>query len=465
MRAWLYGGSDEAGGISDALYSGCSASTDTIQVSINYRVGPLGWFAYQGLGLTGNYGLSDQLLGLQWVQDNIAAFGGDPTRVMLFGESAGAYDTWALSSLPQAKSLMHAAVLESGIYRPLANLTTQSQSNEPFLDALNCSKTDISCLRSTSADVLVSTFTSMNNTPNFYGLTLDGVVIPMQPSTPLVPSIIGSNSNEGSLFMASAFDYNFALNQTDYDMMLYENWTPAQAELINKTYPTSMFASSLFPVFETMSLVFTHAYFRCPVRQLLSDTAAAGVPVWTYSFNHTPSCAWFGGFEEEGAAATAAVLDALGATHTAELAFVFGQTSHLAPPNGTCSMTAAEGALSARFRAAWDAVAADAAPGAGWPRYAASGSPGVNIMPDASWEIGAVDYSMCDFWDAITGSITGATNTTTTTNGTGDGTGTGTAIGTGISTIPTSGAMSIASPWWANMAAFLYMLLALLFWI
>lgn len=77
---WLYGGGNEAGGISDPTYDGCYATSDSIIVSINYRVGPLGFLALDSLGLNGNFGLQDQLLGLSWVQENIAAFGGDPVR-------------------------------------------------------------------------------------------------------------------------------------------------------------------------------------------------------------------------------------------------------------------------------------------------------------------------------------------------------------------------------------------------
>lgn len=78
VKVWLYGGSNEAGGISDPTYDGCYSAEDSIVVSINYRLGPLGFLALSDLGLRGNYGIQDQLLGLKWVQDNIKSFGGDP---------------------------------------------------------------------------------------------------------------------------------------------------------------------------------------------------------------------------------------------------------------------------------------------------------------------------------------------------------------------------------------------------
>jgi carboxylesterase type B len=81
VRVWVYGGGNQDGGISDPLYDGCNvASSDAIVVSINYRLGPLGFFALKEAAFNGNQGIQDILLGLQWVQDNIAAFGGDPVR-------------------------------------------------------------------------------------------------------------------------------------------------------------------------------------------------------------------------------------------------------------------------------------------------------------------------------------------------------------------------------------------------
>jgi carboxylesterase type B len=81
VKVFIYGGSDVTGGISNLLYDGCNlAASDAVFVSINYRLGPLGWLAVNGTQIKGNMALEDILLGLQWVQDNIRAFGGDPVR-------------------------------------------------------------------------------------------------------------------------------------------------------------------------------------------------------------------------------------------------------------------------------------------------------------------------------------------------------------------------------------------------
>ena len=85
MKVWIYGGGNTAGSISDPTYNGCNLATDSIVVSINYRLGPLGFLALDSAGIGGNFGIQDQLLGLSWVQKNIQAFGGDPVSVALAG--------------------------------------------------------------------------------------------------------------------------------------------------------------------------------------------------------------------------------------------------------------------------------------------------------------------------------------------------------------------------------------------
>ena len=88
VKVWIFGGSDAAGGIADGMYNGCNLATDAIVVTINYRLGPFGWLSLLSANLTGNYGLQDQLLALQWVQDNVASFGGDPVSRIGFSNYA-----------------------------------------------------------------------------------------------------------------------------------------------------------------------------------------------------------------------------------------------------------------------------------------------------------------------------------------------------------------------------------------
>jgi carboxylesterase type B len=81
VKVWVYGGSGTAGSVSEPLYNGCNLATDAVVVSMNYRLGAFGWFALETANLYGNYGAADIIQALDWVQENIAAFGGDPVRL------------------------------------------------------------------------------------------------------------------------------------------------------------------------------------------------------------------------------------------------------------------------------------------------------------------------------------------------------------------------------------------------
>ena len=121
VLVWIYGGGFGAGATSETTYNGKNlAKKGVILVSIAYRVGQLGFMAHPELSAensnnaSGNYGLLDMIAGLQWVKENIAAFGGDPNKVTIFGESAGGIAVSMLSASPLAKGLFHGAISQSG---------------------------------------------------------------------------------------------------------------------------------------------------------------------------------------------------------------------------------------------------------------------------------------------------------------------------------------------------------------
>src|SRR5208282_4202226 len=120
VMVWIYGGGFTAGATSVPTYNGANlAGKGVVVVSVAYRLGALGFLAHPELsaengGHSGNYGLLDQIAGLQWIKRNIAAFGGDPNRVTIFGESAGGMSVSMLAASPLAKGLFQGAVSESG---------------------------------------------------------------------------------------------------------------------------------------------------------------------------------------------------------------------------------------------------------------------------------------------------------------------------------------------------------------
>ncbi|KAI1376878.1 alpha/beta-hydrolase [Hypoxylon crocopeplum] len=409
VKVWLYGGSNEGGGVSDPTYNGCFSAVDSIVVSINYRLGPLGFLALSGLDLSGNYGTQDQLLGLRWVKENIARFGGDPEKVLLFGQSAGAIDGFILATLPEAPQLMRAAALESGSGRDLATVADAQVWYSQFLTAMNCSTPDLSCLRTAKTPALVAAAAAMpgptvltvntalvnNGTRSTWTPLVDGKVIREQPSASglKVPAIIGSNTNEGSLFVLGTYlgAVLLELTESDYDAFLTYNFGPL-ASRVNETYSVaSVFNGS---VSAAMSTVLTDVSYKCAGYRALLQAEKNGVPVWSYLFNHQPSCAWYSGIQADW-------LPYLGVTHTAEIPFVFNFTSGMPPPDGNCTFSASEQALSHTMSRAWTNMAEFGAPDdqSTWPTWTSDKSMGV-VFEDAM-NAGVVDYTSCPFWGEI----------------------------------------------------------------
>lgn len=383
---------------------------------MNFRLGPLGFLAYPDAGITGNYGIQDQLLALRWVQQEISSFGGDPDKVLLFGQSAGAMDSYLLSSLPQAPSLFRAVALESGGGRDSPSVADTKPVYAEYIRSLNCSLNDaLDCLRNASVATLnqttisldmsggnvlgADTFLEGNGSGNAWLAVVDGDIVPKNPASVgiRVPAIIGSNSNDGSLDVLSQYTTNVLnITQADYYDFLENSFGPLAA-IVNETYPWSAFvAASPVPGFSAMTTVITDYAYKCPAYRALQKAAANGIDAWAYNFNHTPSCAWYSGIPE-----SAEALELLGATHTSEIPFVLGWTSDLPRPGGSCNFTAPEVAISEFMLRAWTSMAADGRPANSsvWPAWTANGSTGITVSESVT--AGSLDYSECEFWDKI----------------------------------------------------------------
>jgi carboxylesterase type B len=193
------------------------------------------------------------------------------------------------------------------------------------------------------------------------------------------------------------------LKAQDYETFLQDNFGSA-ASLVMGYYPLSAFNSTPYPPFFAISTVFTDSVFKCTAYRGLNRAVEKGVPVWTYMFNHVPSCSWFPGI-------TLQALPLVGATHTAEIPFVFGNLDNLPAPNGTCNFTPQERSISAFLLQAWTSMAANQDPssnGTLWPAYGGASNPlGINIVNYTS--AGVVDYSPCLLWDKVDVMLRGPT--------------------------------------------------------
>lgn len=415
VKVWIYGGSNVAGGISDPTYTGCFSAVDSIVVSINYRLGPLGFLSVPEAGLDGNYAIQDILLALAWIQSNIAAFGGDPKRVLLFGQSAGAGNVFVLSTLPQAPSLFSAAAMQSGAGRDSPTADQVRTYSKDFVNMLGCSISDAACIRGVSLQALNETIMALagnvigahtlfenHGHGGEWGAVVDGKVVPQQPSEVgvRVPSIIGSNMNEGTIFVLGKYGAAAAkLDASVYNDFLEWNFGPV-ASLVNKSYGLSRFSKSPAPVLAAMSTVITEYTYHCPASRALRTATSNKIPVWAYHFAHTPSCAWYQGIPTDPQG-----LQAFGPTHTAEIPFVFGLTSQLPPPGGNCSFSNSENSISEVMLGAWTSMAATGKPASSdaWPFYSPDKSLGLVVKDTAA--AGLLNFTVCEFWDEVDAAV------------------------------------------------------------
>src|SRR6185437_5415744 len=218
VMVWIHGGGFRAGATSEPIYDGAElAKKGVVLVSITYRLGAFGFLAHPGLSaenpehVSGNYGLLDMIAGLHWVQRNIAAFGGDPSRVTIFGESAGGIAVSMLCASPLAKGLFSGAISESGgsfgptrpTTFPGENMKTLKQAEtdgQSFIQKAGFSS--IAELRKTPADKLPSGFGMPGGWPIVDGYVITGDQYELYEARKYndVPVLVGYNSDEGASF-------------------------------------------------------------------------------------------------------------------------------------------------------------------------------------------------------------------------------------------------------------------------
>jgi para-nitrobenzyl esterase len=234
VMVWIHGGAFNFGSASQPEYNGRNlAEKGVVVVTINYRLGPLGFLVHPLLskesahGTSGNYGLLDQIAALKWVQKNITAFGGNPDRVTIFGQSAGSRSVSLLMISPLSAGLFHRAIAESGgpiigseYLNPVFNgdMANVSRMGQKLTSRLGCDKAEdvLVAMRAKSAQELVEAAdckTSVFDEGLFFAPVFDGWVLPKNPLAAYsggqqhdVPIIVGSTLNEGTLYLADEKD-------------------------------------------------------------------------------------------------------------------------------------------------------------------------------------------------------------------------------------------------------------------
>jgi len=227
VMVWIHGGGWSLGSASMPQYDGAKlAKKGVVFVSFNYRLGPFGFLVHPGLAkellqnVSGNYGFLDQIAALKWVKKNIAAFGGDPDNITIFGESAGAMAVSLHMISPLSTGLFNRGICQSGgpfgegyiVPRTDCQLQKALAEGEKLAVALNCDKAPdpIAAMRAKSADEILKAYTfalSEFSPGMIFAPVIDGYVIPDDPAKMFmqeknldIPMIIGSNADEGNAF-------------------------------------------------------------------------------------------------------------------------------------------------------------------------------------------------------------------------------------------------------------------------
>lgn len=364
VLVWIHGGALLTGSSSESMYDGAAlAERGLVVVSINYRLGVFGYLAHPGLssespdGISGNYGLLDQIAALRWVSRNIGAFGGDSTNVTIAGESAGALSVMYLMASPLAHGLFTRAIAQSGYM-----ISTPQLRDSPFGDpaaesvgvrlAGKLGEIDIAGLRKMEAAALTDAAARAGYAP--FG-TVDGHVLPRQlvdtfdrGEQSKVPVLAGFNSGEiRSLRMLLA---PLPADSATYVGVIRDRYGDLADEFL-RLYPST-------DVEESVLMATRDAMYGWTAERLVRSQVALGAPAFLYYFDH--------GYPNAEAAG-------LHAFHASEIPYIFGTADRTPPAWPKMPADPVDAKLSDAMAGFWAAFARAGTPDGGkgihWPSY------------------------------------------------------------------------------------------------
>ncbi|CAN5237269.1 carboxylesterase/lipase family protein [soil metagenome] len=350
VMVWIHGGAFRFGSGGGPAYDGAVFAHDgVVLVSINYRLGAMGWFAHPALTKAagpnepiGNYGLMDQIAALEWVKANIAAFGGDPANVTVFGESAGGSSVLALLATPSAKGLFAKAIVESGGgWQSPEPLAAQEKIGADLAAAqgLPVASATVEQLRA----LPVEKFFGLGGGAGAVGPFTDGRLMKETPAQAFaaghaidVPLIIGANSFEASLMRAFPIPTPVMLSRLNAEQKaLYAKANGSDEAVVQAAY--------------------TDIVMGGPARWVAAK-AAGGAPSFLYYFSYV---------------GTAARGVSPGAAHGGEIVYAFGTGSRIAP-----RATVEDRNMESFMHGCWVGFAKTGrpvCPGQAWPAYTPAG--------------------------------------------------------------------------------------------
>ena len=397
------------GGSGTVLYNGdylCNVSR-VVVVVIQYRLGALSYFLNDETN--GNLAILDQQFALEWVQNNIGAFGGDPSRVTIFGQSAGGDSVAIHLTAPSSKGYYQHVIMESN---PITlNLNTKriaTDLSQRFAANLTCDYTDMNCLRAQSTNDILAAQNNAIEISLLHPLNafmpwqpfVDGDLIPQQPRDALnsgeynhVPFTTGTVNDEGRMFIFEAFPN--PLPYDEYVAIITAIFT-TDAPKVLQQFPVPSDQKNDTRSF--MSNIGTQYIFTCPVRQIVQAmTNNSWNPVYYYHFNH-----YFTNFNPWGPDYPMCI-DYV--CHGSELPYVFNSAQIGNTVTGYY-WSSSEAQLASFASIAWGNFANSGNPNQpntlspAWPTFSFASNQDMQLATPPSVETGYLQ-SECDFWDTI----------------------------------------------------------------
>lgn len=403
VLVWIHGGGFTQDGARN--YDGSKLAADgTVVVTIDYRLGALGFLAHPALarrpgGPSGNYGLMDQIAALRWVRRNIPRFGGDPHNVTIAGQSAGGLSVLDLLVSHRSRGLFEKAIVQSGAFaltqQPLADAEV---AGEAFATGAGCPDQTADCLRKLPVETMLNKFPGAA-IPG----VIDGKILTESIGTALaagrfahVPILNGNNQIEELIFVAglkvAVSGGQFVqipdepIGPDDYqsDIAAVLGVSSDRAAAIAARYPIGAYPNGDV----AMSFLVSDANFACPAEQVDRWTSAQ-VPTFAYEFDDSTAPERFAPSPPLPPAPT----------HSSEIQYIFDQPNAPYPE----TLTSAQQALATSMRAAWASFAATgdpSTPALAWPSF----NQGENVMslvpPQPKDWTGFSDTHSCSFWSS-----------------------------------------------------------------
>jgi para-nitrobenzyl esterase len=395
VMVWIHGGAFVSGESND--YDPTQLVEDgVIVVTLNYRLGALGFLAHPALaganGQSGDYGLMDQQAALRWVQRNIASFGGDPHNVTIFGESAGGLSVLSQVASPQAKGLFERAIAESGSYNlTQTSLASAEAAGEAFATKAGCVSQTAACLRSLPVSTILADQDAAGYTPN-----INSEVLPESLGAAFatgnfnrVPIINGTNHDEYRLFVALSALEGEPVTAANYQSMISSTLgvPSAVAAVIAAEYPLTSYSSPSV----AFGAVGTDAIFACPALAI-DQSVSRFVPTFAYEFNDENAPELF----------LPPVGFPYGAAHASEIQYLMGLPTAAFPK----ALSAQQQQLAAIMKGYWTSFAKRGFPASFgapfWPAFDTLTQEMQSLVPPVpQTETDFASTHHCAFWTAL----------------------------------------------------------------